>query len=74
MSMDAILKFALIDLPKLGLEASEVILRRVFTTQLRRFSEDIDLSSRADELLRIATDALNGKLANDSVISLPLAA
>lgn len=74
MLMDAILKFALIDLPKLGLEASEVILRRVFATQLRRFSEDMDLSPRVDELLRIATDALNGKLANDNVVALPLAA
>ena len=72
--MDSILKFALIDIPTLGLEASEIILRRAFTTQLRRFSDEIDLTPRVDELLRIATEALNGKLSNDNVVSLPLAA
>ncbi len=72
--MDSILKFTLIDIPALGLEASEAILRRVFSTQLRRFSEELDLTPRVEELLRIATDALKSKLAQDEVVSLPLAA
>ena len=72
--MDSILKFALIDIPVLGLAASEVNLRRAFTTQLRRFSDDIDLTPRVEELLRIATNALKAKMATDNVVSLPLAA
>ena len=72
--MNSILKFALIDIPVLGLEASEVILRRSVATQLRRFSEEIDMTSHVEELLQIATDALKNKLAQDSVVSLPLAA
>jgi hypothetical protein len=72
--MDSILKFSLIDIPALGLEASEVILRRAFNTQLRRFSDELDLSPRAEELLRIATEALKGKMGQDNVVSLPLAA
>src|SRR3954453_5581687 len=58
MLMDSILKFAIIDLPKLGLDEALVILRRSFNTQLRRFSEDFDLSVRTEELLAIATAAL----------------
>jgi hypothetical protein len=72
--MDSILKFALIDIPSIGLAASEVILRRVFATQLRRFSDEVDLTPRVEELLRIATDALKSKLANENVVSLNLAA
>lgn len=72
--MDSILKFALIDIPSIGLEAAEVILRRAFNTQLRRFSEEFDLSARAEDLLRIATEALKGKMAEENVVSLPLAA
>jgi hypothetical protein len=72
--MDSILKFALIDIPKVGLEEATVILRRAFNTQLRRFSEEFDLSDRAEELLRIATDALLTKQANDNVVAMPLAA
>jgi hypothetical protein len=72
--MDSILKFAMIDLPKLGLEQSVVLLRRAFNTQLRRYSDEFDLSARADELLRIATDALLTKLSNDNVIAMPLPA
>jgi hypothetical protein len=74
MLMDAILKFTLIDIPSLGLEESYVILRRVFNTQLHRFSDQLDLSPRADELIRIATQALVTKMANDNVVQLPLAA
>jgi hypothetical protein len=69
--MDSILKFAIIDIPKLGLEQAVVLLRRAFHTQLRRFSDEFDLSGRAEELLRIATDALLTKLAMDNVIVLP---
>lgn len=72
--MDSILKFALIDIPSLGLDASAVILRRAFNTQLRRFSDELDLTSRVDELLQIATNALKGKLLNENVVALPLAA
>ena len=72
--MNSILKFAIIDLPKLGLEDSVVLLRRAFTTQLRRFSDEFDLSPRAEELLKIATDALLTKMAADAVVELPLAA
>ena len=72
--MNSILKFAIIDLPKLGLEDSVVLLRRAFNTQLRRFSDEFDLSPRAEELLKIATDALLAKMAADAVVELPLAA
>ena len=72
--MNSILKFAIIDLPKLGLEDSVVLLRRAFNTQLRRFSDEFDLSPRAEELLKIATDALLTKMAADAVVELPLAA
>ena len=72
--MDSILKFALIDIPAMGLEEASVILRRVFATQLRRFSDEVDLTPRVEELLRIATDALHSKLSNDNVVSMPLAA
>lgn len=69
--MDSILKFVMIDIPKLGLEQAVVVLRRAFYTQLRRFSDEFDLSGRAEELLRIATDALLTRLAMDNVIMLP---
>jgi hypothetical protein len=72
--MDSILKFALIDIPKLGLEEALVILRRAFNTQLQRFSDEFDLSPRAEELLRIATEALASKLPVDNVMEIPLAA
>jgi hypothetical protein len=69
--MDSILKFAIIDIPKLGLDEAVVILRRAFNTQLRRFSEEFDLGGRAEELLKIATDTLLTKLAMDKVLALP---
>jgi hypothetical protein len=61
MLMDSILKFAIIDIPKLGLDAALVILRRAFNTQLHRFSEEFDMSVRTEELLAIATAALFGQ-------------
>jgi hypothetical protein len=69
--MDSILKFAIIDIPKLGLEESIVLLRRAFNTQLRRFSDEIDMTSRVEQLLRIATEALASKLPTDNVIEMP---
>jgi len=70
--MDSILKFALIDIPKLGLEEASVLLQKTFATQLRRFSDEFDLSDRTEALLRIATDALLSKLPTEN--ALPLAA
>lgn len=69
--VDSILKFAIIDIPKLGLDDALVLLRRAFTTQLRRFSDEFDLSERTEELLRIATEALVTKLPTDNVIEFP---
>ncbi len=69
--VDSILKFAIIDIPKLGIEDATVLLRRAFNTQLRRFSEEFDLSGRTEELLRVATDALVSKLPNDNVVVMP---
>ena len=71
MLMDAILRFSIIDLPTIGLEASLIRLRRTFRVQLRRFSEQFDLSPRSEELLRIATDALVTKMNNEIVMDLP---
>lgn len=62
--MDSLLKFAIIDLPKIGMEEATVLLRRAFQTQLRRFSDQLDLSPRAEELLQIATEALAAKLSS----------
>ena len=69
MLMDSILKFAIIDIPKLGLDAALVILRRAFNTQLHRFSEEFDLSVRTEELLAIATAALTGQSTPESTIN-----
>jgi len=70
--MDSILKFAVIDIPKLGLDEAVSILRRTFNTQLRRFSEEFDMSGRAEELLKIATDALLSRLPSDNVVTMPV--
>ena len=72
--MNSILKFAIIDIPKLGLAEAIVPLKRAFNTQLRRFSNEIDMTGRTEQLLRIATDALISKLPTDNVIEMPLAA
>ena len=69
--MDSILKFAIIDIPKLGLEESLILLRRAFNTQLKRFSDEFDLSERSEQLLRIATEALVTKLPTDNVLHMP---
>jgi hypothetical protein len=70
--MDSILKFAIIDIPKLGLEDALVLLRRAFATQLRRFSDEFDLSERTELLLRFATEALVTKLPHDNVLQMPV--
>ena len=72
--MDALLKFAIIDLPTIGEKEALVKLRRTFNVQLHRFSEQFDLSQRSEELLRVATDALIGKMAADAASQLPKAA
>lgn len=72
MLMDAILKFALIDIPKIGVEEAATLLQKTFATQLRRFSEEFDFSDRTGALLRIATDALLTKLPTED--ALPMAA
>jgi hypothetical protein len=69
--MDSILKFAIIDIPKVGLEQAIVYLRRAFNTQLRRFSDEFDMSPRAEQLLKIATDALLTTLPTDNVVAMP---
>ena len=70
--VDSLLKFAIIDIPKIGIEEAAILLRRAFNTQLRRFSEEFDLSGRAEELLRIATNALVAKFVIDNVVVLPV--
>ena len=71
MIMDAAIKFAVIDIPKMGLEDALVMLRRAVNTQLRRFSEEFDMSTRAEELLAIMTDALTGNKATDAAVATP---
>jgi hypothetical protein len=61
--MNTILKFAIMDINKLGLPEASAVLRREFHKNLRRFSDEFDLSEHSDELLRIATNALRTKLA-----------
>jgi hypothetical protein len=72
--MDSILKFAIMDIPQLGMDAAAALLRRSIHTQMRRFSKEFDLSPHADELLQIITDELRTKLAADFVVALPEAA
>ena len=70
--MDSVLNFAVVDIPTVGLDAAVKMLRRAFEIQLRRFSTEIDMTVRVDELLKVATDALLAKLAADKVVDLPL--
>jgi hypothetical protein len=74
MLMDAILRFSIMDIPEIGLEEALIRLRRSFKVQLHRFSEHFDLSTRSDELLHVATEALMAKLATAAALPLPLAA
>jgi hypothetical protein len=61
--MDAVLKFAIIDMPTVGLEQAALKLEASFAIQLNRFSNDVDLRSRAHELLLVATNELSRVLA-----------
>jgi hypothetical protein len=72
--MDGILKFAIMDIPKLGMDDAVALLRRTIHTQMRRFSKEFDLSPHAAELLQIITDALRTKLAEENIASVELAA
>lgn len=56
--MNEILKFTQINIPKMGPEKAAVDLRCAFGRHMRRFTDEFDMAGRADELLRIATDAL----------------
>ena len=49
--MDAILKFAIVDIPKLGLACSVILLQRTSRTQLRRLSIEFDLNPGTQDLL-----------------------
>lgn len=69
--MDSILNFAVVDVPTVGLDAAVKMLRRAFAVQLRRFSTEFDMTTRIDELLKVATDALLTKLAATNVVELP---
>ena len=72
--MDSILKFAIIDIPAIGFEEAAILLRRAFETQLGRFSDEFDLTERAEDLLGIATEALRSKLPIDkaATVSAPV--
>lgn len=69
--MNSILNFAVMDVPAVGLEAALNMLRRAFEVQLRRFSTEIDMTTRVNDLLKVATDALLTKLAASNVLELP---
>ena len=45
-------------IPSLGLEEGVHAITRTFAVQLRRLSDEFDLSERAGELLRTATERL----------------
>jgi hypothetical protein len=67
MLMNAVLKLAVTDIPKVGLQEATANLRSVFAVQLKRFSEEFDLSGRMDELLQIATAELSRVLSNSQM-------
>jgi hypothetical protein len=56
--MNEILKFTQINIPKMGVERASSELRSAFEKHLRRFTDEFDMAVRADELLRVATEAL----------------
>ena len=62
------IKFAIMDIPTLGLQESAANLRRAFFIQLRRFSDEFDLSTNSEQLLTVATDVLRVQL-NQSAVS-----
>jgi hypothetical protein len=70
--MNEVLKFTQINIAKLGLEKAAMELRAGFARHLHRFSEKFDMAERCDDLLRIATDALRTRPADEN--QMPLAA
>ncbi len=56
--VDDLVKFAVVDLPGIGLDRALKRLRKNFHAELKRFSPEFDLSGRTEELLRIATAEL----------------
>jgi len=56
--MDEVLKFTQMNIAEFGIEAAAVELRAAFMRHLRRFTDEFDMSTRCDELLYIATEAL----------------
>ena len=58
MLMDAVLKFAITDIPRIGLHEGATAISETFAVQLRRFSDEFDLSDRAGELSQIAKERL----------------
>lgn len=70
MLMDEILKFTQINIPKLGLEKAAEELRIAFERQLRRFTDEFDMSARADELIAVATEALRSGNIDDQEVQL----
>ena len=69
--MNSILNFAVTDVPKMGLDAAVSELRRNVERELRRFSTELDMTTRVDDLLRVVTNALITKLAADQTNQLP---
>ncbi len=63
--MDSILNFAVTDVPEVGLEAALKMLRRAFEVQLRRFSNELDMTGRVEDLLKVVTEALIVKMTAD---------
>ena len=56
--VNSLILFAQENITHFGIGPAVILLRNTFTTQLSRFAEGIDFSSRADELLAITTTAL----------------
>lgn len=69
--MDSILKFAIMDLPALGMEEAVRLLRRAVEVQLNRFSTELDMTPYVDQLLKVATEALMTKLAAEKAMDVP---
>ncbi len=62
--MDQVLKFALINVPKLGFDQASLVLQSNIEMQLKRFSHTVCMSSRTGELIAVASSALCKALQN----------
>lgn len=60
--MNAVLKFAVVEIGSRGLNDASQRLRKSFVVHLKRLSDEFDLSGKAEELLAVASEALRGKL------------